>query len=144
MKVKVNDNNQAERVEKAVEEIESTIVEKCTYQINVAKKEGMRKDYDVNTMPIEEMDEIIETIKKDHKEKEASQDKILCIENEKIDCRESISKESTEDNMMEDKTMADKAAINVQMKSGEQQQREINNVDDNPKLKELVETLPRK
>ena len=120
MKDEVNDNNQAVRVEKAVEEIESTIAEKCTYQINIAKKEGKRKDYDVNTMLIEEMDEIIETIKKDYEEKEVSQDKILCIENEKTDYRESVSKESTEDNMTEDKTMADKAAINVQMKSGEQ------------------------
>ena len=69
-----DEENEEEEVQNETKEDVKDEIICITHEV---KKHGMKKDYNVNTMGIEEMDKVIAAIKKEHNEEEESNEEIF-------------------------------------------------------------------
>ena len=84
------------------------------------KKHGMKKDYNVNTMGIEEMDKVIAAIKKEHNEEEESNEEIFSqIKKDKVLKTENVKKHQVKENQGSDKR--DSESIATESEAGEEE-----------------------
>ena len=112
-----DEENEEEEVQNEIKEDVKDEIIRPAYEV---KKHGMKKDYNVNTMGIEEMDKVIVAIKKEHNEEEESNEEIFSqTEKDKVLKNENVKKHQVKENQGYDERDSESRAI--ESRAGEEE-----------------------